>query len=269
MNINNKIAVVTGGGRGIGRALCRALTTAGAAHVAVADLDLNNAKAVAEEIGGSAYQVDVSQESEILSLIHQVQEQHGEIDLFISNAGVGELPPDPNNGASQSNGVWERCWSVNVMAHVYASRALIPQMIKRGDGYLVNVASAAGLLSQIGDAAYSSTKHAAVGLAESLAISHGDDGIKVSVVCPQYVATALIGFDEDTQQLAPDGVASHDSNNILSVEQAAAAIMQGIVDERFMILTHPEVIEYVQHKAGNYDQWVGGMRKLRRAIRQS
>ncbi|MFK7957871.1 MAG: SDR family oxidoreductase [Lysobacterales bacterium] len=268
MEIKDKVAVVTGGGRGIGRALCRALSTAGAAHVAVADLDLANAEAVANDIGGSAHGVDVADESQILTLIDDVTAQHGEIDLYISNAGVGELPPDLQNGASQSNGVWERCWSVNVMAHVYASRALIPQMVKRGDGYLVNVASAAGILSQIGDAAYSSTKHAAVGLAESLAISHGDDGIKVSVVCPQYVATALIGFDEDTQELTPDGIASHDSDNILSAEQAAAIIMQGMADETFMIVPHPEVIQYLQHKAGNYGQWIGGMRKLRRTISQ-
>ncbi len=268
MDINNKIAVVTGGGRGIGRALCRGLASAGAAHVAVADLDLASARAVAEEIGGSAHGVNVADETQLQKLIGSVRDSQGPIDLFISNAGVGELPPDSKNAASQSNDVWERCWSVNVMAHVYACRALIPQMVERGDGYLINVASAAGLLSQIGDAAYSSSKHAAVGLAESLAISHRDDGVKVSVVCPQYVATALIGFDEATQVLAEGGVAGHDKDNILSAEQAAAAIIKGIQDETFLILTHPEVMEYVQHKAGNYERWIGGMRKLRRLIGQ-
>lgn len=263
MDMQNKTAVVTGGSRGIGRALCRALHQAGACHVAVADLDGAGAQALAAEIGGSGHEVNVADESQVVALIDEVEQAHGPIDLFVSNAGVGELPPDSKNIASQPNAVWERCWSVNVMAHVYSARRLIPGMVERGDGYLINVASAAGLLSQIGDAAYSSTKHAAVGLAESLAISHGDDGIKVSVVCPQAVATALIGYDEDGDE-APTGIAGNDLDGILSVDDAAAAIMQGITDESFLILTHPQVVHYMQHKAENYGRWVGGMRKLRR-----
>jgi short-subunit dehydrogenase len=151
------------------------------------------------------------------------------------------------------------------MAHVYAARALLPRMKKRGGGYLVNVASAAGLLSQIGDAAYSATKHAAVAFAESLAITHGDDGIKVSVVCPQAVATRLIGMEDDSDA-TEGGFGGNDVDGILSAEEVADCIVDGIREGRFLILTHPQVSDYIQRKTGDYDRWIGGMRKFRRSL---
>ncbi|MEM9532786.1 MAG: SDR family oxidoreductase [Pseudomonadota bacterium] len=263
MDLANRHCVITGAARGIGRALARALAERGAAHVAVADLDGEAARQVAEEIGGSSHQVDVSNEAQIQQLVQRQESEHGPIDLFVSNAGIGELPEDPSTIAGQSDRIWNRCWSVNVMSHVYAARALLPGMIDRGAGYLINVASAAGLLSQIGDAAYSASKHAAVAFAESLAIAHGDDGVNVSVVCPQAVATALIGYDEDGEE-EPRGLFGNDLDGILSADDAAAAIVAGIEAEEFLILTHPQVRDYMRHKAENYGRWIGGMRKLRR-----
>jgi len=166
---------------------------------------------------------------------------------------------DLDDAVSAGNATWQRMWAVHVMAHVYAVRALVPGMLGRGEGYLVNVASAAGLLSQVGDAAYSTTKHAAVGLAESLAITYAERGIRVSVVCPQYVATAITGLDETTPGGAIPGV--------LTVEQAAQAIVDGVEREQFLVLTHPEVLGFFQRKAADYDRWLAGMRRIRAGLR--
>ncbi len=173
----------------------------------------------------------------------------------------GLAPPSSTSTTPwlEPNEIWARMWQVHVMAHVYASRAVLPGMLERGEGYLVNVASAAGLLCQVGDAAYSATKHAAVGLAESLAITYGERGVRVSVVCPQYIATAITGLDEKLPADAPPG--------LLSVEQAATAIVDGLEAERFLLLTHPEVLTFFQRKAADYDRWVGGMRRLRAGLR--
>ena len=200
-----KVAVVTGGGHGIGRALCRRLARDGVT-VVVADIEEAAARTVASEIGGVAKALDVSDEQALAELVEDVEQVHGPIDMFISNAGVGY--GDGASGAISAEGGlhaiddrWEPCWKVNVMAHVYAARALVPGMLARGGGHLVNVASAAGLLSQIGDAAYTVTKHAAVGFAESLAIDYGDAGIVVSVVCPQAVATRMVGIEDDSESM--------------------------------------------------------------------
>ena len=203
MNLDNKIAVVTGGAGGIGAALCRALSAKGA-RVVVSDLNYDAAQKVAAEIGGVAIECDVSKESDVKRLVSDTESQLGDIDLFVSNAGFGVGEPD--HVASASNDVWQKNWELHVMSHVWASRALLPKMIARGDGYLVNTASAAGLLVQISDAAYSATKHAAVSLAESLAIGHGDDGIKVSVICPQYVNTDILAVPDDERGKEMDGV---------------------------------------------------------------
>jgi NAD(P)-dependent dehydrogenase (short-subunit alcohol dehydrogenase family) len=181
------------------------------------------------------------------------------VDVLVSNAGFGAQALDLDDALSAPDGVWQRMWDVHVMAHARACRAVLPGMLGRGAGCLVNVASAAGLLSQTGDTPYSVTKHAAVGLAESLAITYGDRGIQVSVVCPQYVATAITGLAESTAAGALPGV--------LTVEQAATAIADGIEDGRFLILTHPEVLGYFQRKAGDYDRWLSGMRRLRDGLR--
>ncbi len=264
-----KVAVVTGGGHGIGRALCRRLAQDGT-HVVVADIEPDAAGVVAGEIGGTGVGIDVSSENDLVAMIDRVEEEIGPIDLFLSNAGVGF--GDGQTGAASADGGlrpaddrWGLCWNVNVMAHVYAARALVPRMTGRGGGYLVNVASAAGLLSQIGDAAYAATKHASVAFAESLAITHGDDGIKVSVVCPQAVATRLIGIEDDSESKV-GGFGGNDVDGILSAEKVADCIIDGMADGRFMILPHPQVTTYFQRKAGDYDRWIGGMQKFRRKL---
>jgi NAD(P)-dependent dehydrogenase (short-subunit alcohol dehydrogenase family) len=267
-----KVAVVTGGGHGIGRALSRRLARDGA-HVVVADIEQDAAEKVAREIGGTGVGIDVSSEDDLVAMIDRVEDEIGPIDLFLSNAGVG-YGDGAAGAASREGGMrpvedrWAVSWNVNVMAHVYAARALVPRMIKRGGGYLGSVASAAGLLSQIGDAAYSATKHASVAFAESLAITHGGEGIRVSVVCPQAVATRLIGMEDDSDSPA-GGFGGNDVDGILSAEEVADCIIDGMLEGRFMILTHPQVATYFQRKAGDYDRWVGGMRKFRRKLQEA
>jgi NAD(P)-dependent dehydrogenase (short-subunit alcohol dehydrogenase family) len=269
MNADIHTAVVTGGGHGIGRAICRRLGREGI-RVAVADLDAEAASIVAGEIEGIAFTCDVSDEAAVAGLIDGVERELGPIDLFVSNAGVGFGDAD-RMAASKDGGVlpvpdrWERCWSVNVMAHVYAARALVPRMIERGGGWLVNVASAAGLPSQIGDAAYSASKHAAVGFAESLAITHGDQGIRVCVVCPQAVATRMIGIEDDSDSME-GGFGGNDLDGILPPDTVADCIVEGIEQGRFLILPHPQVTDYVQRKAADHDRWITGMQRLRRNV---
>lgn len=251
MKFNGSSVVITGAGSGIGAATARAAAAKGA-KVCVSDLDAAKAQAVATEIGGMAVQCDVRDESAVQSLIDQAGQAQGPVDIFVSNAGLGK--GDPSHAASQPDEDWMLNWQVHVMAHVYASRALLPQMIERGSGHLVNVASAAGLLNQIGDAAYSATKHAAVSFAESLAITHGPDGIGVSVVCPQYVATPLLGLD-DTDAAKQE--------TLLTADDVAAAIVDGVETNRFLILSHPQVGQYTLQRAQDHDRWVQGMQMLR------
>lgn len=266
---NVKIAVVTGGGHGIGRALCRRLAREGV-RVVVADLDETAAKEVADEIDGVARAVDVSDEAAMSGMIDDIESNVGPIDLFASNAGV--VFGDGLSGSASAGGSladvedrWEASWRINVMAHVYAARALVPRMVARGGGYLVNTVSAAGFLSSIGDAAYSTTKHAALGFAEAVAIRHGDEGIKVSVVCPQAVATRML--DLATGPGAEQNVfGGADADGIASADDVADCVVEGIREGRFMIAPHPEAIGYFQNKANNYDRWIGGMRKLRRTL---
>jgi len=257
MQVADKIVVVTGGANGIGKALCERFHADGARLVVVADLEEENAKKVAESIGGIGYGVNVRDEAQIQAMVADVQENHGDIDLFCSNAGIIGLDGEPWWATSASNDIWNAMWDIHVMSHVYAARACLPKMIERGSGYFLNTVSAAGLLSQIGDAAYSTTKHAAIGFAESLAITHGDDGIKVSALCPQAVATRMIG-DSGGGTAGVDGV--------ITAEQVAAAVVEGLEAEQFLILPHEEVVGYRAHKAANYDRWIGGMRKLKRSF---
>lgn len=263
------IAVVTGGGHGIGRALCRRLA-ADSVHVVVADIEGDAAEVVATAIGGTARQIDVSDEAAMTRLVEEIEADIGPIDLFISNAGVAFGDGD-SGSISREGGLnpigdrWDISWKVNVMAQVYAARAVIPKMLKRGGGHIVNVASAAGLLSQIGDSAYSTTKHASVGFSESLAINYGDDGIKVSVVCPQAVATRLIGMEDDSGA-TEGGFGGNEIDGILQAEEVADIIIEQVREGRFMILTHPRVTDYIQRKSGDYDRWIGGMRKFRRSL---
>lgn len=258
MQVTDKVVVVTGGANGIGKALCERFHREGAHKVVVADLEQENAQAVAATVDGDAYGVDVRDEGQIQAMVTEVESRYGRIDLFCSNAGIIALDGEPWWATSAPNTTWQAMWEIHVMAHVYAARACLPGMLERGAGYLLNTTSAAGLLSQIGDAAYSTTKHAAIGFAESLAITHGDGGIKVSVLCPQAVATRMIG-DIDAGDGGTAGV-----DGVLTVQQVADAVVQGLVDEKFLILPHNEVSEYRSRKMADYDRWLGGMRKLRR-----
>ena len=253
MLVKDRIVVVTGAASGIGRALARRFAQEGAKLVVCSDRNGEGVRAVAEEIGGVAFETNVAKEEDIQRLIETVEAEHGPIDLFCSNAGIGV-----GGGAETSNDAWQRIWDINVMAHVWAARHLVPRMIARGGGYLFSTASAAGLLSQIGSAPYAVTKHAAVALAEWLAITHGDQGIKVSVLCPQAVRTAMTAGN-------PDGVASVDG--MLEPEDVAEACLRTIEAETFLVLPHPQVLEYMRRKTNDYDRWIGGMRKLQRRYR--
>jgi len=267
--IDSENAVVTGGGHGIGRALCRRLKKDGF-NVVVVDIDEDAARMVAAELDGRAFRVDVGDETDMRILIDTVETDIGPIALFVSNAGIGF--GDSEEGAASKGGSlhalddrWETCWRVNVMAHVFAARSLVPRMVARGGGYLVNVASAAGLLSQIGDAAYSATKHAAVAFAESLAITHGEQGIHVSVVCPQAVATRMIGIADDSDSM-DGGFGGNDVDGILSPEEVADCIADGVRNNRFLILPHSQVAAYFQRKASDHDRWIAGMQRFRRKL---
>lgn len=251
MEIEGKIVVVTGAAAGIGRALCTAFADHGAEVVVCADIDDDGARETAEKIKGIPLNVDVSDETQIKALIDTVEADTGPIDIFCSNAGVLV-----EGGVDAPNDDWQRLWDINVMAHVWAARHVVPRMTARGGGYLLNTASAAGLLNQIGSAPYGVTKHAAVGLAEWLAITHGDAGIKVSVLCPQAVRTAMTEGHED-HVAAIDGM--------LEPEDAAQACLQAIRDETFLVLPHAQVRTYMQMKTGDYDRWISGMQKLNRA----
>jgi NAD(P)-dependent dehydrogenase (short-subunit alcohol dehydrogenase family) len=238
--------------------------------VVVVDVDSEAAEAVAAEIGGVARVIDVADEAAVTTLVDEVEQNIGAIDLFVSNAGVGF--GDGASGAISAEGGlnpvddrWEACWRINVMAHVYAARALVPRMLERGGGHLVNVASAAGLLSQIGDAAYSATKHAAVAFAESLAIDYGNRGISVSVVCPQAVATRMIGIADDSDSM-DGGFGGNDVDGIMRAEDVADIIVDESLGGRFLILTHPQVATYFQRKASDHDRWIGGMQRFREKL---
>jgi NAD(P)-dependent dehydrogenase (short-subunit alcohol dehydrogenase family) len=255
MYVKDKVIVVTGGANGIGAAMCRRFNQEGARRIVVADLDEEHANQVAAEVGGLALKTDVSVEVDIVRLVNETEKQFGPIDLFCSNAGVAYHDEPDGTAASCSNENWQKSWQINVMAHVYAARAVLPGMISRKQGYLLNTVSAAGLLNQIGAASYSTTKHAAIGFAEALAITHGEDGIKVSVVCPQAVATQMLGDFDDG---GPQGV-----DGILTPEDVADSIIAGLAEESFLILPHERVSLYMQRKASDYDRWLKGMRRLR------
>jgi NAD(P)-dependent dehydrogenase (short-subunit alcohol dehydrogenase family) len=249
MEIEGKNIVVTGGAHGIGQGLAERFARDGARHVTVADVDADGVARVAETVGGLGVRVDVTDEAQIAGLIEQVETDIGPIDLFCSNAGILAI-----GGAELPDDEWRRILDVNVMAHVWTARHLVPRMLERGGGYLLTTASAAGLLTQIGSAPYSVTKHAALAFAEWLAITYGDQGLKVSALCPQAVATNM------TAGIDGGGVAG--VNGMLTPEDVADAVVEGLADERFLILPHPEVLKYFQRKADDYDRWLAGMRRL-------
>lgn len=252
MKLADKVVVVTGGALGIGRALCRRFAAEGAKAVVVADVDAGGAEQVAAEIAGFAVAADVARESDIQRVVSETVSRFGQIDLFCSNAGIS-IP----GGVEVPDAEWDRIIGIHFKAHLYAARAVLPDMLRRGEGYLLNVISAAGLLTQIGSAPYSVTKHAALALAEWLAITYGDQGLKVSCVCPQGVRTRMLMGEEG------------ESDNFLvrgsiSAEEVAEAVVHGLDEERFLILPHPEVAEYFIRKASDYDRWLRGMRRLQK-----
>lgn len=256
MDITNRVVVVTGGASGIGNALCERFAQEGARAVVVADLDRAGAERVAAAIGGLGLGVDVSSEPEVQALVATATERFGRIDIFCSNAGIIARADE-----DASNAQWQRHWDVNLMAHVYAARAVLPQMLARGEGYLVQTASAAGLLSQVNAAPYSVTKHAAVGFAEWLSIAHGGSGIRVSCLCPQGVLTPML-LGEDGNQRAHSFLGA----GAVSAEAVAGEVMGAIRDERFLVLPHPEVLTFMQRKTADYDRWIRGMRRLRAQV---
>ena len=259
MKLEGKVAVVTGGASGIGKALVERFQREGARGLVVGDLNGPGAEAVAASVGGIGLQVDVTQEADVVRLARLAEERFGLIDLFCSNAGISVRDADLENAASAADEGWERAWRVNVMAHVYAARAALPAMIARGEGYFLNTVSAAGLLSQIGSAVYSTTKHAAIGFAESLAITQRNQGIRVSVLCPQAVDTPMLGGAKGSQSV--DGV--------LTPEAVADSVVDGLDEERFLILPHEQVLTYMLRKTGDYDRWLRGMARLRETVRAS
>lgn len=250
MELAGRVAVITGGGGGIGQAMARAFLAEGARAVVLADLGAEAVAAAARDIGCEGMACDVTDETQIQALVEQTIDRHGRIDLFCSNAGAG------GEGVltDAANEVWQKQWELHVMSHLYAARAVLPAMIARGEGYLLNTASAAGLLAAIGSGPYTVTKAAAVKLAEFLAITHGDDGIRVSVLCPQGVNTAM----------APRSLGDGQTDGIIEPEALAKTVVQTLREERFYVLPHPEVAEYVRRKGDDVDRWLHGMRRLRR-----
>jgi NAD(P)-dependent dehydrogenase (short-subunit alcohol dehydrogenase family) len=255
MKLKDKVAVVTGGANGIGRALCERFAAEGARGVVIADLDTVRAESLAKDIGGLAIKTNVAVEADIVNLVARATAAYGQIDLFCSNAGIGTP-----GGADEPNEIWQRIWEVNVMAHIYAARHVLPGMLERGEGYILATASAAGLLAQIGSAPYSVTKHAAVAFAEWLAITHGDSGIKVSCLCPQGVNTDLL-------RSSAGGPGEFLRANALEPSDVAEAVVKALDEERFLVLPHPEVAEYFSRKATDYDRWLRGMRRLQASFK--
>ncbi|SLN31072.1 SDR family oxidoreductase [Oceanibacterium hippocampi] len=249
MKIANKNVVITGAASGIGLELAHRFKREGARSITVADLQEGPLQKVAQDIGGTAVPCDVSKESDIQAVVKAAEAAYGPIDIFCSNAGIARYGWEESPDA-----IWDMNWKIHVMAHVYAARAVVGGMVERGEGYLVNTASAAGLLSQVDSATYAVTKHAAVAFAETLAIRYGDKGVRVSVLCPQSVRTAMTAGHEN-HVAAVDGM--------IEPEVLADCVVETMDREEFLILPHPQVIEYMRRKTADYDRWLSGMRRLR------
>ncbi|PZG15945.1 dehydrogenase [Micromonospora craterilacus] len=264
MNLTDRVAVITGGAGGIGAALARRFAAEGAAALVLADLDGDAAAEVAEAVGPLAHGValDVTDEAQVRALVADTERRYGRIDVFCANAGVAT-----GGGVEVDNAGWERAWQVNVLSHVYAARAVLPAMLARGGGYLLHTCSAAGMLTAVGDAPYSVTKHAAVGFAEWLSVTYRDQGVRVSALCPQGVDTPMLADGLAAGHLGARVIAA--SGPVLSPDEVAAAAVAGMAEERFLILPHPEVADYARRRAEDPDGWQSGLRKLVRRLRQS
>jgi NAD(P)-dependent dehydrogenase (short-subunit alcohol dehydrogenase family) len=252
--------VITGGAGGIGRALARRFAEERPAALVLADRDLAGAKAIAEQIGGLAIELDAGSEASVEALIEQATAANGPIDIFISNAGV----PGAMGGPEAPDEVWEESWRVNVMAHVWAARALLPEMTARGEGYLINTASAAGLLTQVSSLVYSVTKHAAVALAEWLSIEYAERGVRVSCICPQGVRTPMLELAMEDAA----GAAALTAGGLIEPEDVADAVLAGIREERMLILPHENVAGFMALKGADPERWLKGMRRLVRGARE-
>ena len=266
MELSGRHVVVTGGAGGIGSALLRRFALEGARALVVADRDGAGAQAVADELRAAAPELqalavefDAGREQSVQELIEQAEQANGPIDIFVSNAGVGGA----GGGPEAPDEAWDEAWRVNVMAHVWASRALLPGMLERGEGYLVNTASAAGLLTQVSSLIYSVTKHAAVALAEWLAIEYTERGVRVSCICPQGVRTRML--EEGMQEAA--AAAALESGGLIEPADVAEAVVAGIADERFLILPHENVKGFMAFKGAEPERWLRGMRRLVREAR--
>ena len=254
MDLAGRVVAVTGAARGIGRALAEAAQARGATIVAL-DRDGAGAEAVAARLGGRAYALDVADAEAVAGTLARIEAEIGPIALYCSNAGILERDPDPGLATSADPANWDRAWSVNVMGHVHAARTLVPLWLDRGGGAFLGTVSAAGLLSQIGSATYSATKHAALAFLEHIAIAHAADGIRVAALCPQGVDTAMLGA---ASAAARDGVLSPDS--------VAEAAFDGLALGRFLILPHPQVADYARRRADDPERWLAGMARLRRSM---
>ncbi|WP_028479183.1 SDR family oxidoreductase [Nocardia sp. CNY236] len=266
MEISGRVAIVTGAGAGLGAALASRLVAAGA-RVVLADLDGESAAALARTLGSSAVAVagDMTDETVIRASIERAEADFGPVDLYFANAGVGG-----GGGEATTDQEWAATLEINVMAHVRAARLLVPGWLERGNGYFVSTASAAGLLTQLGSAPYSVSKHAAVGFAEWLSVTYGDRGIRVSCVCPMGVDTQLLYGDFASSrypaeaELAMKAVTS--AGPVLSPDRVAEVVLAGVADERFLILPHPEVSKMFQQKGSDYDRWLHGMRRFQASL---
>ncbi|MEA2655729.1 MAG: hypothetical protein QOI23_1094 [Chloroflexota bacterium] len=254
MEVADRVVVVTGGARGIGSAMAMRFASAGAETVIVADVDADGAWEVARQIGGMAIRCDVSNEADVAQLVDKVHIAKGRIDIFCSNAGIAV-----GGGPEAADADWQRIWEVNVMAHVYVARHVLPGMLARKEGYILGTVSAAGLLNHVFAAPYGVTKAAALSFFEWLAIAHADEGIRISCLCPQGVKTAMLAAE---RRLGLEFL----TDSALEPEQVAEVVLKGIHDEKFLILPHPEVAEYFSRKAADYDRWLKGMRRLRANI---
>jgi NAD(P)-dependent dehydrogenase (short-subunit alcohol dehydrogenase family) len=269
VKLQDRVAVVTGGASGIGRALCRRFAREGARGVVVADLDAAGARAVADEIGGLAVATDVGVEAQVRALVDAATRRYGPIDLFCSNAGIGAGAGlgDDAGGPFAPDADWMASWQVNLMAHVYAARAVLPAMLERGEGTLLQTASAAGLLTDMTGHAYSVTKHAAVAFAEWLSVTYGDQGIRVSCLCPMGVNTNMLNGGDSSGVAALGGNVVRTAGEVLEPEQVADVCVETIAAERFLILPHAEVLTFFQRKGSDYDRWLAGMRRLQARVR--
>ncbi len=257
MEINGKVIIVTGGASGIGKAMAERFVQDGARAVVISDLNGEGAQQAARQIGAHPVQTDVASEAQVADLIHETEERFGPVDLFCANAGIGA-----GEGLNASDAEWEQSWKVNVMAHVYAARHLVPRMVERGYGYFLHTASAAGLLSQF-EAPYAVTKHAVVAFAEWLSISYGDKGVRVSCLCPMGVDTPML------QSAPPAKRDQMAGDRMMSPEAVADVVVQGLRDERFLILPHPEVLDFWQGRSNDHERWLRGMRRFHAAVMEN